>query len=200
LLIAEAHRDPNLIVGFDFAFSLPAWYLQERQLTPRQLWALVADEALTPTMRRRNGLPGSAVAACGVVGDELGEVFQQVGWAADAVLGEQAPVFQVADRSVEPCPGGIHHHGGGVVDDLGDGHAVAHLRPGSSPGWAHGPRARPGMTRSATTGPGARSSPTRMATGSRCCWVAVRSTLASTRRSSSLARCLSSRTPTVAMC
>jgi hypothetical protein len=52
LLTAEADRDPNLIVGFDFAFSLPAWYLQERQLTPRGLWALLADEALTPTMRR----------------------------------------------------------------------------------------------------------------------------------------------------
>ena len=52
LLIAEADRDPNLIVGFDFAFSLPAWYLQDRQLTPHQLWALLADEALTPAMRR----------------------------------------------------------------------------------------------------------------------------------------------------
>jgi len=52
LLIAEADRDPNLIIGFDFAFSLPAWFLQQRQLTPRQLWALLADEALTPTMRR----------------------------------------------------------------------------------------------------------------------------------------------------
>jgi len=52
LLIAEADRDPNLIVGVDFAFSLPAWYLQERQLTPRQVWALLADEALTPTMRQ----------------------------------------------------------------------------------------------------------------------------------------------------
>ena len=48
LLIAEANRDPNLIVGIDFAFSLPAWYLQERQLTARRLWALLADEALTP--------------------------------------------------------------------------------------------------------------------------------------------------------
>jgi hypothetical protein len=34
LLIAEADHDPNLIVGVDFAFSLPAWYLQERRLTP----------------------------------------------------------------------------------------------------------------------------------------------------------------------
>ncbi len=50
LLIAEATRDSNLIVGIDFAFSLPAWYLQERQLTARQLWALLADEALTPAM------------------------------------------------------------------------------------------------------------------------------------------------------
>ena len=52
LLLTEADRDPDLIIGFDFAFSLPAWYLRERQLTPRQLWALVADEALTPTMRQ----------------------------------------------------------------------------------------------------------------------------------------------------
>jgi hypothetical protein len=52
LLIAEADRDPNLIVGFDFGFSLPAWYLEDRQLTPHQLWALLADEALTPAMRR----------------------------------------------------------------------------------------------------------------------------------------------------
>jgi hypothetical protein len=52
LLIAEADRDPNLIVGFDFACSLPAWYLQDRRLTPRQLWALLADEGLTPAMRR----------------------------------------------------------------------------------------------------------------------------------------------------
>ena len=52
LLIAEADRDSNLIVGIDFAFSLPAWYLQERQLTPHQLWALLADEALTAAMRQ----------------------------------------------------------------------------------------------------------------------------------------------------
>jgi hypothetical protein len=52
LLIAEAARDPNLIVGFDFAFSLPAWYLRDRRLTAHQLWALLAEEALTPAMRR----------------------------------------------------------------------------------------------------------------------------------------------------
>jgi hypothetical protein len=38
LLIAEADRDTNLIVGVDFAFSLPAWYRRERLLAPRQLW------------------------------------------------------------------------------------------------------------------------------------------------------------------
>jgi hypothetical protein len=52
LLVAEADRDPNLIVGFDFAFSFPAWYLRDRGLTPRGLWAALADEALTPAMRR----------------------------------------------------------------------------------------------------------------------------------------------------
>jgi len=52
LLVSAADRDPNLIVGFDFAFSLPAWYLRDRGLTPRELWAALADEALTPAMRR----------------------------------------------------------------------------------------------------------------------------------------------------
>ena len=52
MLITEANRDLNLIVGVDFAFSLPDWYLQERQLTPRQLWALLAAEALPPAMRQ----------------------------------------------------------------------------------------------------------------------------------------------------
>jgi hypothetical protein len=52
LLVAEAGRDPDLLVGFDFAFSLPAWYLEDRRLSARQLWALLADEALTPAMRR----------------------------------------------------------------------------------------------------------------------------------------------------
>jgi hypothetical protein len=36
----------------DFAFSLPAWYLRERRLTARTLWAALAEEALTPAMRR----------------------------------------------------------------------------------------------------------------------------------------------------
>lgn len=52
LLIAEAGRDPNLIVGIDFAFSLPGWYLRERELTARKLWAVLAEDTLTPTMRR----------------------------------------------------------------------------------------------------------------------------------------------------
>jgi hypothetical protein len=66
-----------------------------------------------------------------VVGDELGEVLQQVWWAADAVLGAQAGMVQVADGGVESGPGGVHDHGGSVVDQLGDGHAVAHLRLGA---------------------------------------------------------------------
>jgi hypothetical protein len=39
-----------------------------------------------------------------MVGDQLGEMLQQVSWAADAVLGEQAIVLEVADGSVEPGP------------------------------------------------------------------------------------------------
>ncbi|MFD4251518.1 hypothetical protein ACFWQL_17435 [Amycolatopsis thermoflava] len=39
---------PDLVVGLDFAFSLPAWYLRERGLTARGLWAALAEESLTP--------------------------------------------------------------------------------------------------------------------------------------------------------
>jgi len=51
LLIAAADRDPDLVVGLDFAFSLPAWYLREHRRAPRQLWSALADEALTPAMQ-----------------------------------------------------------------------------------------------------------------------------------------------------
>jgi hypothetical protein len=43
--------------------------------------------AATRGYHARNGLPGSAMAAGGMLSDQLGEVLQQVGWAADAVLG-----------------------------------------------------------------------------------------------------------------
>ena len=47
----EARRDPSFVAGFDFAFSLPEWYLAERGITDaRQLWALVANERLTDAM------------------------------------------------------------------------------------------------------------------------------------------------------
>jgi predicted nuclease with RNAse H fold len=51
-LIVEKDRDPRLIVGLDFAFSLPAWYVRDRGLTARTLWAALAEEALTPGMRQ----------------------------------------------------------------------------------------------------------------------------------------------------
>lgn len=51
LLIAEAERDADLIVGFDFAFSLPEWYLRYRALTPQALWAMLASEELTARMQ-----------------------------------------------------------------------------------------------------------------------------------------------------
>jgi hypothetical protein len=44
-LIEEAQRDPNFVVGIDFAFSLPAWYLVELGLTDaHQLWDLADRE------------------------------------------------------------------------------------------------------------------------------------------------------------
>lgn len=44
-LIAEAQARPELVVGLDFAFSLPAWFLRERGLaSAAELWELVARE------------------------------------------------------------------------------------------------------------------------------------------------------------
>ena len=44
-LISEARRDPNLVVGIDFAFSMPRWYLERRGLPDAPaLWALAASE------------------------------------------------------------------------------------------------------------------------------------------------------------
>ena len=44
-LIQESAKDANMIVGLDFAFSLPAWYLQEcGMLTVRALWERAAKD------------------------------------------------------------------------------------------------------------------------------------------------------------
>jgi diadenosine tetraphosphate (Ap4A) HIT family hydrolase len=44
LLIDEAEQDPDLVVGLDFAFSFPLWYLQQRGLdSVRSLWELAAE-------------------------------------------------------------------------------------------------------------------------------------------------------------
>ncbi|MDB4909141.1 MAG: hypothetical protein JWO05_3925 [Gemmatimonadetes bacterium] len=44
-LIQEAHRDPELVVGLDFAFSVPAWFLTDRQLDDAPaLWEIVGRE------------------------------------------------------------------------------------------------------------------------------------------------------------
>jgi len=44
-LIAVADEAPGLVVGLDFAFSFPAWFLEERDLgSARELWELVREE------------------------------------------------------------------------------------------------------------------------------------------------------------
>lgn len=45
-LIEQAQADPHLVVGLDFAFSLPAWFLEQRGLhCVHGLWALADREA-----------------------------------------------------------------------------------------------------------------------------------------------------------
>jgi hypothetical protein len=44
-LIAEAWRDPDLVVGLDFAFGVPDWFALSRDAeTARDVWRLVARE------------------------------------------------------------------------------------------------------------------------------------------------------------
>jgi hypothetical protein len=44
-LIERAHRDPSLVVGLDFAFSFPSWFVDELGATSgRELWDLVARD------------------------------------------------------------------------------------------------------------------------------------------------------------
>jgi hypothetical protein len=44
-LLAEATRDPKLVVGLDFAFGLPEWFARARgAATGRDVWELVARE------------------------------------------------------------------------------------------------------------------------------------------------------------
>ena len=50
-LVAEAERDPDLVVGLDFAFSLPGWYLRRKRLDALGLRRRLADEVLTPRMK-----------------------------------------------------------------------------------------------------------------------------------------------------
>jgi len=45
-VIAEGERDPRLVVGFDFAFSLPGWFLERQALRgARELWGHMAERA-----------------------------------------------------------------------------------------------------------------------------------------------------------
>ena len=45
LLLAEAQRDPELVVGLDFAFGLPEWFAHSRGAsTAQEVWELVARD------------------------------------------------------------------------------------------------------------------------------------------------------------
>lgn len=46
-LLQQAELDEELFVGLDFGFSLPAWYLSERDWTPQELWREALDESAT---------------------------------------------------------------------------------------------------------------------------------------------------------
>src|SRR5688500_2001135 len=44
-LVAEAARGPDLIVGLDFAFSLPAWFLEDSRVSSApELWEILVRD------------------------------------------------------------------------------------------------------------------------------------------------------------
>lgn len=43
-LISEAERDPNLVVGLDFAFSFPAWFVAQYAATVFDFWDVARTE------------------------------------------------------------------------------------------------------------------------------------------------------------
>ena len=46
-----AERDPSLVVGLDFAFSLPEWFLREQKIaSAKEFWRLLTEESLFPRM------------------------------------------------------------------------------------------------------------------------------------------------------
>jgi hypothetical protein len=45
-IVEEAARDPDMVVGFDFAFSMPMWYLEKLSLSSAaELWSLADIQA-----------------------------------------------------------------------------------------------------------------------------------------------------------
>jgi len=48
-----AQRDPSLVVGLDFAFSLPEWLLRKQKIaSANEVWRFLADEDLFPLMKQ----------------------------------------------------------------------------------------------------------------------------------------------------
>ena len=72
-LLDEAARDPRVITGLDFAFSMPAWFLRERGFASASaLWAHVASgggEECPAMLLQREDLEQRT----GVAGEELGQ-------------------------------------------------------------------------------------------------------------------------------
>ena len=62
-LIALAEHDPQVVIGLDFAFSLPSWFMDERGVaTAQDLWAAAGREAeiwLSPPRPPFWGRPGT---------------------------------------------------------------------------------------------------------------------------------------------
>lgn len=44
-LIEQKHQHPNLLVGFDFAFGFPLWYVEQHGPTIQDFWTYIEDNA-----------------------------------------------------------------------------------------------------------------------------------------------------------
>jgi hypothetical protein len=95
-LLSEANHDCQIVVGFDFAFSLPAWFLKQRGLSnAKELWRIADQEAETWLAECRTpfwGKPGKPRPAA----DHKRDQFRRTELEVPAVAGiRPKSVFQI---------------------------------------------------------------------------------------------------------
>lgn len=128
-LIALAAADPRIVIGLDFAFSMPAWFLRQQGLTTAQdLWAHAAQGLCEPWLRQPPypfwGRPGSTMPRdCDLYRRTERDLHAATGFHPKSVF-QLAGAGAVGTASLRGMP---------VLDRLH--HAGFHVWPYDDPGW-----------------------------------------------------------------